>query len=61
MKPWVRFGLRLVAGVGLLTFVVRRANWDALALVEPSRLAFGVISALVLLLAGQALAAAGRR
>jgi len=57
VKPAVRFALRLVVGVGLLTLVLRRVSWDALDVVEPSRLAFGVMAALLLLLTGQAVAA----
>ena len=58
MRPYVRFGLRLLVGAALLTLVVRRMSWDALELVEPARLLFGVVAAWLILLAGQALAAA---
>ena len=57
MKPSVRFGLRLAVGGALITLILRRVSWEALEAVEPARLAFGVVAALLLLLAGQCVAA----
>lgn len=57
MKPAYRFGLRLAVGALLLALILRGVSWDGLEAVEPRRLALGVVSGLLLLLAGQALAA----